>query len=68
MLFHNFTLVTTKHKTSAVTPKLAAKTSRQRSNSRGLSFGAQIAMMRLYLHSTAVLLPTHDMDGWNPKV
>jgi hypothetical protein len=45
------------YKTSTVTPELAVKTSRQSSNSFWLSFGAQIqiAKMRLYLHSTAVL-------------
>jgi hypothetical protein len=48
MLFQNFTLVTTKHKTSTVTPELAVKTNRQSPNSFGLSFGAQIAQMRLY--------------------
>jgi hypothetical protein len=51
------------HKTSTVTPELAAGTSRQSSNGSGLSFGAHIAKMRLYLHSTAVL--RHD---WNPEV
>jgi hypothetical protein len=63
MLIQNFTLVTRHYKTSTVTPELAAKTSRQSSNSFGLSFGAQIAKMRLYLHSTAVL--RYD---WNQEV
>jgi hypothetical protein len=51
------------YKTSTVTPELAAKTSRQSSNSFRLSFGAQVAKIRLYLHSTAVL--RYDL---NPKV
>jgi hypothetical protein len=51
------------YKTSAVTPGLAVKTNRQSSNRFGLSFGAQIAKLRLYLHSTAVL--RYD---WNQKV
>jgi hypothetical protein len=55
MSFQNFTPVTTNYKTSTVTPELAAKTSRQSSDSSRLSFGAQVAKMCLYLHSTAVL-------------
>ena len=49
--------------TSAVTPELAAKTSRQSFNSFGHSFGAQsVAKMCLCFHSTAVL-----RCDWKPK-
>jgi hypothetical protein len=50
------------NKTSAVTPELAAKTSRKSSDGLGLSFGAQVAKMRLYFHSTKVL-----RCDWKPK-
>jgi hypothetical protein len=43
------------YKASTVTSELAAKTIRQSPGSCGLSFGAQIAEIRLYLYSTAVL-------------
>jgi hypothetical protein len=42
------------YKTSTVTSELAAKSIRQSPGSCGLSFGAQIAKIRLYLYSTAV--------------
>jgi hypothetical protein len=50
-------------KTSTATSELAAKTIRQSPDSCGLSFGAQIAEIRLYLYSTAV--PRYD---WNQEV
>jgi hypothetical protein len=51
------------YKTSAVTSELAAKTIRQSFNSAGLSFGAQIAEIRLYLNSTAV-----SRFAWNQEI
>jgi hypothetical protein len=65
MLFQNLAPVTKKLR-QAVTPELAAKTSRQSSNGLELSSGAQIAKMRQYLHSTAAL--RHDLNQEHVKI
>jgi hypothetical protein len=51
------------YKTSTATSELTAKAIRQSPGSCGLSFGAQIAEMRLYLYSTAV-----SRYDWNQEV
>jgi hypothetical protein len=51
------------YKTSTATSELAVKTTRQSPDSCGLSFGAQIAEIRLCLYSTAV-----SRCDWNQEV